>query len=147
MRSPNPIVKRVEITRKKKNRTFKTEIKNFCEKKGSNCTTDKDYGDSCQKTDLEQADFDFARSEHKDKLRLPPHRALAERTRFLSVLPALARRGRRVSALSVGRGRRAIERHASAAQAPRRRRVLSARPPAPCPSHSLPPSSPARVSH
>ncbi|KAI5638822.1 yqaJ-like viral recombinase domain-containing protein [Phthorimaea operculella] len=82
MRSPNPLIKRVEINRDKKRiASLKRQLsKSFLSVKKqnkNNNTNDKDYGDSCQKPDMSETDFEFAKSEHLKKINLSEEERLS----------------------------------------------------------------------
>ncbi|XP_060803394.1 uncharacterized protein LOC132902430 [Amyelois transitella] len=88
LRSPNKLIKRLEMQRNLKRMSsvkriiFKCRKSNQNRKKSNNRNNDENYGEACQKPDLSEADFDFAKTEHLKTMTLSEEdrQALERRT-------------------------------------------------------------------
>ncbi|CAB3256878.1 unnamed protein product [Arctia plantaginis] len=67
-KKPNTLIRRLELKRKKMRPKSKPSRKITLQKPKNNI--DKDYGYFCQKPDLNKIDFEFAKNEHLNKLKL-----------------------------------------------------------------------------
>ncbi|CAB3223521.1 unnamed protein product [Arctia plantaginis] len=67
-KKPNTLIRRLEFKRKKMRPKSKPSRKITLQKPKNNI--DKDYGYFCQKPDLNKIDFEFAKNEHLNKLKL-----------------------------------------------------------------------------
>lgn len=84
--SPNKFIKRLETNRNIKRLTSakRRKIKSFHYKKPVISREDKNYGESCEKPDLEKADYEFAETEHLKSITLSEEdRHLLERRTIL----------------------------------------------------------------
>lgn len=74
LRSPNNLIKRLECKTIAKrlasarNRIHK--LRSFTSKKPTTKEHDKNYGESCQKPDLSEVDYSFAKTEHMKRITL-----------------------------------------------------------------------------